>query len=34
VFAQYRLRVAGVIRDYGMNVRKEAPQDSRKVHAG
>jgi heme-degrading monooxygenase HmoA len=34
VFAQYRLRVAGVIRDYGMNVRKEAPQDSRKVLAG
>ena len=32
VFAQYRLRVAGVIRDYGMNERKEAPQDSRKVH--
>jgi heme-degrading monooxygenase HmoA len=34
VFAQYRLRVAGVIRDYGMNERKEAPQDSRRVHAG
>ncbi len=33
VFAQYRLRVAAVIRDYGMNERKEAPQDSRKVHA-
>ena len=33
VFAQYRLRVAGVIRDYGMNERKEAPQDSRKAHA-
>ena len=33
VFAQYRLRVAGVIRDYGMSERKEAPQDSRKVHA-
>jgi len=32
VFAQYRLRVAGVIRDYGMSERKEAPQDSRKVH--
>jgi heme-degrading monooxygenase HmoA len=34
VFAQYRLRVAGVIRDYGMNERKEAPQDSRRVHTG
>jgi heme-degrading monooxygenase HmoA len=33
VFAQYRLRVAGVIRDYGMSERKETPQDSRKVHA-
>lgn len=33
VFAQYRLRVAGVIRDYGMSDRKEAPQDSHKVHA-
>ncbi len=34
VFAEYRLRVAGVIRDYGMNERKQAPQDSRVVHAG
>jgi heme-degrading monooxygenase HmoA len=34
VFADYRLRVAGVIRDYGMNERKEAPRDSRTVHAG
>lgn len=33
VFTQYRLRVAGVIRDYGMSERKEVPQDSRKVHA-
>jgi heme-degrading monooxygenase HmoA len=33
-FAQYRLCVAGVIRDYGMSERKEAPQDSRKAHAG
>ena len=33
VFAEYRLRVAGVIRDYGMNERKEAPQDSRSAHA-
>ena len=34
VFADYRLRVAGVIRDYGMNERKHAPQDSRAAHAG
>jgi heme-degrading monooxygenase HmoA len=33
VFADYRLRVAGVVRDYGMTERKEAPQDSRTVHA-
>jgi heme-degrading monooxygenase HmoA len=26
VFADYRLRVAAVIRDYGMNERAEAPQ--------
>lgn len=29
VFADYRLRVAGVIRDYGMTERTEAPSDSR-----
>lgn len=28
VFDNYRLRVAGVIRDYGMNERTQAPQDS------
>jgi len=33
VFADYRLRVASVVRDYGMSERKEAPQDSRKRHA-
>ena len=32
IFADYRLRVAAVIRDYGMNERAEAPQDSRRVH--
>lgn len=32
VFQDYRLRVAGVIRDYGMAVREEAPQDSRNIH--
>ncbi len=29
VFADYRLRVASVLRDYGMNERAEAPRDSR-----
>lgn len=28
VFANYRLRVAGVIRDYGMFEREQAPEDS------
>src|SRR5215510_5917062 len=32
VFSNYRLRVASVIRDYGLNERAEAPTDSRKVH--
>jgi heme-degrading monooxygenase HmoA len=31
-FADYRLRVAGVIRDYGMNERDQAPADNRAVH--
>ncbi len=31
-FADYRLRIAGVIRDYGMNERDEAPSDSVLVH--
>lgn len=31
-FADYRLRVAGVIRDYGMNDRAEAPEDSNRAH--
>ncbi|WP_129642377.1 antibiotic biosynthesis monooxygenase family protein [Peristeroidobacter agariperforans] len=29
IFADYRLRVAAVVRDYGMNDRDEAPEDSR-----
>jgi len=29
VFADYRLRVAQVIRDYGMDAREQAPHDSR-----
>ncbi|MEM7427622.1 MAG: antibiotic biosynthesis monooxygenase [Pseudomonadota bacterium] len=32
MFENYRLRVASVIRDYGMNEREQAPDDSRKVH--
>ena len=32
VFADYRLRVAAVVRDYGMNNRAQAPADSRAVH--
>ncbi len=32
VFADYRLRIADVMRDYGMNDRKEAPVDSRSAH--
>jgi heme-degrading monooxygenase HmoA len=33
VFADYRLRVASVVRDYGMTERAQAPQDSQGVHA-
>ena len=33
VFADYRLRVATVLRDYGLNERTEAPADSRASHA-
>jgi heme-degrading monooxygenase HmoA len=33
VFREYRLRVAEVVRDYGMNERDEAPADSRAAHA-
>jgi heme-degrading monooxygenase HmoA len=32
IFANYRLRVAGVIRDYGMHERAQAPSDSRSIH--
>ncbi len=32
IFADYRLRVAHVLRDYGMNERTEAPEDSRAAH--
>lgn len=32
VFADYRLRVAHVLRDYGLTEREQAPADSRVVH--
>jgi heme-degrading monooxygenase HmoA len=32
IFTDYRLRIASVLRDYGMTERAEAPQDSRDVH--
>ena len=32
VLANYRLRVAQVLRDYGLNERDQAPQDSRHHH--
>lgn len=32
VFSNYRLRVASVIRDYGLTDREEAPADSRAAH--
>ena len=34
IFADYRLRVASVLRDYGMNEREEAPADSKLRHGG
>jgi heme-degrading monooxygenase HmoA len=32
IFEDYRIRIAGVVRDYGMNERAQAPQDSRALH--
>lgn len=32
IFADYRIRVASVMRDYSMNARDEAPADSRHQH--
>jgi len=32
IFASYRLRIAGVIRDYTMDARAQAPADSVAVH--
>jgi len=33
IFDHYRLRVAQVLRDYGMNDRTQAPNDSQIIHA-
>lgn len=33
IFDDYHLRIASVVRDYGMHERAEAPVDSRAVHA-
>ena len=33
IFSDYRLRIASVIRNYGMHDRDEVPEDSKKVHA-
>ncbi|KAA9367795.1 antibiotic biosynthesis monooxygenase family protein [Ochrobactrum quorumnocens] len=33
VFENYRLRIADISRDYGLNEREEAPNDSRNAHA-
>ena len=32
IFNNYRLRIAHVVRDYGMSERGEAPEDSRNAH--
>ena len=33
VFATYRLRIADVLRDYGMAEREQAPDDSQALHS-
>lgn len=32
IFAEYRIRIASVVRDYGLRERDQAPQDSRLRH--
>jgi heme-degrading monooxygenase HmoA len=32
MFADYRLRIASVVRDYGLQDRAQAPEDSRALH--
>jgi heme-degrading monooxygenase HmoA len=33
LFKDYRLRIAGVLRDYGLNEREQVPEDSLDLHA-
>lgn len=33
IFQDYRLRVAAVVRDYGLKERDQAPEDSKRAHA-
>lgn len=33
IFQDYRLRIAHVVRDYGLNDRDQAPSDSRRWHS-
>lgn len=32
MFREYKLRIAQVVRDYGLKEREQAPEDSRRVH--
>jgi heme-degrading monooxygenase HmoA len=32
IFDNYRIRIAGVVRDYGMHERAQVPKDSRALH--
>ena len=32
MFREYKLRIAQVVRDYGLHERAQAPEDSRRVH--
>jgi len=32
IFSDYRLRIAGVIREYGMHDREQVPHDSKALH--
>ncbi|SDP88684.1 Heme-degrading monooxygenase HmoA [Rhodoferax sp. OV413] len=34
IFQDYRLRIASVVRDYGLHEREQAPADSRARHGG
>ena len=33
IFQNYRIRIATVVRDYGINMREEAPSDSKYFHS-